>query len=429
MVSRALLVIPDRTLSAWVSDARQRSISLVEDLTDEQLDVPLLPTVNPFVWELCHLAYFQELWVLRRGAGQAPAMADADRLFDSTTIAHENRWRLPVPDRDAAIDYAQAVERRVQECLAVGADDRLRYLLLYSVFHEDMHIEALSYTRQALGCPAPAFPRRPAPAAEPGGEGDVAVGGGAFELGFPRGGGFCFDNEKWAHRTEVEPFSIAARAVTEAEFAAFVDDAGYRRRELWSPVGWAWRVSAAAELPLYWRPDEGGYERRSFDRWQQLQADRAMMHVNYHEAEAYCRWAGRRLPTEAEWEFAAAAHGSRAARGTPWGGDRVDAERANVDGVYGDAVGVGALSSGDSPAGCRQLMGNVWEWTSTTFAPYPGFEPDMYEDYSQTSFHTRKVLRGGCWVTPSRLLRNTWRNFFQPTRRDVFAGFRTCALE
>ena len=159
-----------------------------------------------------------------------------------------------------------------------------------------------------------------------------------------------------------------------------------------------------------------------------------MIHVSWHEAQAYCHWAGRRLPTEAEWEAAASLEpdsGSGFAsrkRRFPWGDDPPVAERANLDGRAMGCVDVGAFPAGDSAWGCRQMLGNVWEWTADDFLPYPGFVPDMYLDYSQPWFRTHKVLRGGCWVTRSRLLRNTWRNYYTPERRDVWAGFRTCAL-
>jgi iron(II)-dependent oxidoreductase len=395
-------------LAEQVIDARARSLELVADLSDAQLEVPLVATINPILWELCHLTYFQELWVLRRGAGQEPARPDVDALFDSIAIGHETRWRLPMPSRAQALAYVRGVRDRVLALLERGVDQRLRYLITYAIFHEDMHAEALTYTRQTLGYPPPRL-GLPRGTIQTNGEarGDVELAGGPFLLGAPRECEFCFDNEKWAHQVEVAPFAIARCAVTEGEFEAFVRERGYERRELWSELGWRWRESLGAELPLYWRRAGAQLERRWFDRWIPIDPARAMCHVCWYEAEAFCRWAKRRLPTEAEWEFAAI----HAASGP-----------ANLD---WSAMGPVAANAGTGE-GCRQMIGNVWEWTATTFAPYPGFVADMYEDYSQTSFHTRKVLRGGCWATRARLIRPTWRNFFQPARRDVFAGFRTC---
>lgn len=405
-------------LHEHVVEARERSLELIADLDDDQLRVPCLPTVNPILWEVCHLAYFQEYWVLRRGAGQEPHRPDVDELFDSMSIGHETRWRLPVPSRGEALAYVRDVRDRVLELLERGDDgDPLRYYVWYSVLHEDMHTEALTYTRQAMGYPQPRL------GVETGVElsaeatlGDVELPGGTFQLGAGRDAPFCFDNEKWAHTVEVRPFAISRTAVTEGDFVAFIEEGGYHRQELWTDEGWRWRQASAAELPLYWRRANAGvFERRHFDEWVPVDPSRALIHVNWFEADAFCRWAGRRLPTEAEWEMTAAPSGGLAG--------------ANLDWRGAGPVDVRACPRTDSDAGCRQMFGNVWEWTASTFTPYPGFVPDMYVDYSQTSFETRKVLRGGCWATRSRMVRHTLRNFYQPFRRDVFGGFRTCARD
>jgi iron(II)-dependent oxidoreductase len=245
-----------------------------------------------------------------------------------------------------------------------------------------------------------------------------------------------FDNEKWAHDVVIAPFSIARAAVTQGEFARFVDDGGYARRDLWTDAGWAWRTTAKAEGPAYWKREAGAWLRRSFDRWVPLEPDAAVLHVNAFEAEAYCRWARRRLPTEAEWEAAAAGEPDATGRALadtkrpfPWGDRSPAPEHASLDARVQGTVGVAALPAGESAFGCRQMWGNAWEWTSTPFEPYPGFLADPYKEYSQPWFFAHRVLRGGCFATRARLLRNTWRNFYTPDRRDVFAGFRTCALD
>ena len=206
--------------------------------------------------------------------------------------------------------------------------------------------------------------------------------------------------------------------MTQAEFAAFVDDGGYRRPDLWTTEGSAWRQRTGAVHPVHWRSASGGWERRVFDRWVAVsgQPHRPMLHVSAHEAEAWCRWAGRRLPTEAEWE--------RAAHGAP-----ID-QRANLDLRIGDTVDVAAFAAGESACGCRQMIGNVWEWTTSSFGPYPGYVRDPYAEYSEPWFGgDHRVLRGGCFATRARLLRPTWRNFYPPERRDIWSGFRTCALD
>ncbi len=400
--------------SECVREARARSLEMIEDLCDAELEVPYLPTINPPLWEICHLAYFQEYWVLRRGADRSPLRPDMDARFDSVTVAHEDRWRLPMPDREECLAYVSEVRDGVLELLEEEREDeRLRYYIEYSVHHEYMHTEALTYTRQALGYSLPNLSVPNGIEASTGAaSGDALIEGGVHLLGSQRDSEFCFDNEKWAHPVEVKPFRISKAAVSEGELAAFIDDSGYTRHELWSEEGWAWVQAVQAELPLYWRrTPSGDFERRHFDQWLAIDASRAMQHVSWYEADAFARWAGRRLPTEAEWEMAAA----------DWNG-----EQASFDWRGGGPADVNAFAGTDTPQGCRQMMGNVWEWTSSTFAPYPGFVADMYEDYSQTSFHTRKVLRGGSWATRSRMMRPSLRNFFQLSRRDVYSGLRTC---
>jgi iron(II)-dependent oxidoreductase len=428
---------PADRLAAWLLDCRSRTLLLVEDLTDEQWLGPHLPTVNPLLWELGHLAWFAEKWVLRR-QGQPSLRPDADELYDSAAVAHDTRWGLPLPSRPATLAYLTAVQRRVLEVVDRGPGQDGTYFVLLSLFHEDMHGEAIGYTRQTLGYAAPALgSARPDEGALGSGPcpGDVEVPGGRFLLGALPGEPFVFDNEKWAHPVEVRPFAIARAPVTQGAFADFVEAGGYRTRSLWSAEGWAWREREGAEHPVYWKRDGAGWLRRDFDRRVPLEPYRPVMHVSWYEAEAYCAWAGRRLPTEPEWEVAAAAAPIEgpsvrwpSKRLYPWGDEYPGPSHAWLDGRGLGCLDVGACPDGDSAWGCRQLLGNVWEWTASDFGPYPGFAVDPYREYSRPWFGTHKVLRGGCWLTRARLLRNTWRNFYTPDRRDVWAGFRTCAV-
>jgi iron(II)-dependent oxidoreductase len=425
-------------LIAQVDDARARTLRLIEGLDDGQLMGPRLPIVNPLRWEIGHAAYFHEYWVLRQHLGEPPGRPDVDRLYDSITIAHDDRWDLPLPPLPDTLAYMQGVLERERAHLARGDADPARdYLVQYAVLHEDMHTEAFTYTRQTLAYPAPAIGVERDPAWAAGGlAGDVAVPGGTFLLGADPEDGFCFDNEKWAHPVEVAPFRIARAAVTNGEYAAFVEDGGYRRPELWEEDGWRWRTAAGLEHPVYWRPAGDAWEVRRFDAWQPLPPHAAVIHVSWHEARAFCRWAGRRLPTEVEWEVAAAGEPTPDGCGLalrkrryPWGDAPPTPAHASLDGRALGTIDVGALPAGDSAFGCRQMCGNVWEWTDTVFTPYPGFTPDMYRDYSQPLFGETRVLRGGAWATRARLIRNTWRNYYGPERTDVLAGFRTCSLE
>ena len=423
---------PD-ALSAWLTDARDRTLALIADLTDEQLMGPRLATLNPLRWEIGHIGWFEERWVLRHSGGQAPLRADGDALYDSSTVPHDTRWDLPLPSRRETLDYLGTVGARVLDRISHPLGDRDRYFMALAVFHEDMHGEAFAIARQTLSYPRPAFGVA-APVVGGAWPGDVEVPGGAFSLGADPGEPFVFDNEKWAHPVRVEPFQIARAAVTEEEFAQFVDDGGYRRDGWWSEAGRRWREREKAANPVYWRRADGAWLRRDFDEWVPLEPHRAMIHVNWYEAEAFAAWAGRRLPSELEWEVAATGapdgHGdlSTGKRRFPWGDAPADETRANLDGRHLATLPVSALPGGDSAFGCRQMIGNVWEWTASDFAPWPGFVADPYKDYSAPWFGSHKVLRGGCHLTRARLLRGTYRNFYTPDRRDVWAGFRTCAV-
>lgn len=414
------------SIAEALRDARSRTLELALDLDDAQWLGPRLPIVNPLRWELGHVAWFQERWTLRHARGRSPLRADGDALYDSSKVGHATRWDLPLPDRRATLAYMNEILARSLEAIT---DDEQAYFHWLAVFHEDMHDEAFTYTRQTLGYPAPCFARTMAPALAVAGlsgplSGDVEIEGGEFWLGATSAERFVFDNEKWAHRVRVSTFRIARAPVTNEAFEAFVTDGGYARRELWSDEGWRWRSEHGVAHPVYWEPREHGFEVRRYDRTIPLAPHQPVIHVSWLEAQAYCRWANRRLPTEAEWELAAS---TKDKRRLPWGDASPSSTLANLDGAHGGPVDVAAFPAGDSAYGCRQMIGNVWEWTSSDFAPYEGFVVDPYAEYSAPWFASpHKVLRGGCWATRARLLRNTWRNFYPPYRRDVLAGFRTC---
>jgi iron(II)-dependent oxidoreductase len=417
--------ISTKTLSDRLLDARARTRLFIDDLADRQLLGPRLATVNPLLWEIGHVAWFQEKWVLRRD-GEASIRPDADSLYDSAGVAHDVRWDLKLPRRAETYGYMQDVLDRVLDRLQHGEDQDV-YFVQLAIFHEDMHAEAFAITRQTLGYPAPLITTAPLAAARSHGRlnGDVRIPGGTYSLGAQPGESFVFDNEKWAHPVEVAPFAIARTPVTQAEFAAFTEAGGYEKQEFWSNESWAWRTRKQARHPEYWRRTVDGWQRRAFDQWVILEPNWPMVHVNWHEASAWCRWAGRRLPTEAEWELAASGIEKRR---YPWGEEFPTADHANLDANRLECLDTAEYPAGDSPFGCRQMLGNVWEWTADAFGPYPGFVADPYKEYSEPWFGNHTVLRGGSWATPGRLLRNTWRNFYMPHRADMWAGFRTCAL-
>jgi iron(II)-dependent oxidoreductase len=415
-------------LVEMLKDSRERTLQLVADLDSEQLIGPRLDIVNPPLWEIGHLAWFYEFFVLRNLDGRPRSLPNADALYDSSAVSHDTRWHLPLPPLQDTLAYLEGVQHALVERLrGPVASENETALYLLGLYHEDMHDEAFTYTRQTLGYPQPKLGAATRPADSEAGPwpGDAAIPGGRIWLGASPDAPFVFDNEKWAHPVEVAPFRISRAAVTNIEFLGFVADGGYRTRRFWDDEGWQWRETAGAEHPIYWVPDGGGFAVRRFDRVEPLAPHQPVVHVNWYEAAAWCRWAGRRLPTEAEWELAAAGEPKRR---YPWGETSPSPAHANLDGGALGVVDVAACPAGDSAWGCRQMLGNVWEWTASRFKPYPGFSPDAYADYSAPWFGTRMVLRGGCWATRSRMINTTYRNFFTPERRDVIAGFRSVAL-
>ena len=437
---------PPERIAGWVNDATDRVLAAVGDFADTLADDPrwigpYLPIINPPLWELGHIGWFAEALVHRRLHNLQGLTEDVDVLYDSAKVSHKSRWEMDFPSPQRSRDYVKRVGDSLAELVL---DDRgldsTAFFAAYVVTHHDAHIEALTYTRQTLDLPAPFIVPRQSFGHDPSVLGDAKVGGGRLLLGGSRQQPFLQDNEKWAHPVDVEPFAMSRTPVTMAEFAQFVDDGGYQRDLFWSEEGLAWRAEVQASEPAYWRRGiEDQWEHRVFTEWRAVSEDAhtPMAFVSWHEANAFCEWAGRRLPTEAEWEFAASTDSAGDKRWQfPWEsafGDPDTAEnpappnRAALDGRTGGVVDVTAFADGDGPWGHRQMFGNVWEWTSDTFLPYPNFEPDNYRENSEPWFGTRKVLRGGSWATRSRYVRATFRNFFTPDRQDVIAGFRTCA--
>lgn len=417
-------------------DARAVELALLDGLGDEEMLGRRGHFIEPPLWEMGHVGWFQELWILRHLDGAAPLRPGADAIYDAFNVPYTRRWDHAFPSRAETLRYISDVLQRTVGRLASRtptADDTYFYALV--ALHEDMHAENLTLILQTHGYRRPALiapPRlTPPPLVDPAYRPhDVTVAGGTVLLGAAADEPFVFDNEKWAHPVEVQPFRISSTPVTNAEFQRFVDDDGYRRREWWSRRGWEWRRREGAEHPLFWcRSGDGRWYERRFDSVVPLAPWGPVVHVNWYEAEAYGRWAGRRLPTEAEWEMAATLDPvTGRKRRFPWGDEPPTPARANLDYGAGGPIDVRALPDGDSAVGCRQMIGNVWEWVDDTFEPYPGFVCDPYKEYSAPYFGQKKVLRGGAWPTRSRLIRSTWRNFYMRHRRNIWAGFRTVAL-
>ncbi len=366
---------------------RACTLELVAQLRPEQWEVPQAPTLNPPLWELGHVAWFQEYWCDRYRSDKplrGSILPNADLLFDSAKVAHESRWSLDLPDEQGIREYlADTLDMTLSRLRSASDDDEGLYFFRLALFHEKMHTEALLYTWNTLGYAPP--PRYGYPKAFQL-SADIALSGTGAWLGAPRDSGFVFDNEKWQHPVQLEPFEIATSPVLNAEYLSFVNDGGYLRSEFWDREYFKALKAAQRTLPANWSLDQGRVSERWFDRWIPIDVNRPVRHVSAYEAEAYCRWAKRRLPSEAEWQYA--------------------------------ATQSKAFQWGDS----------VWEWTATVFEGFEEFSPDPYKEYSAPWFGTHRVVKGGSFATPSGMGDAIFRNFYTPDRADIFVGFRTCAL-
>ncbi len=416
---------------------RDRTLELVSVLDRDVLRRQHIPILSPMIWDLGHIAHFEETWLVRELAGHAPIDPDAGALFDPVRNPRPTREGLPLPSGRALVDYLARVRERTLAVLAEGLGELAGSELVAGGFvyemvaeHEEQHQETLLQAMQILERPGYSPPRRrEPPPGRPVAGGMARVPGGPFRMGWT-GGGFAYDNEIPAHRVEVEEFWIDRFPVSQGEYLEFVEDGGYRRSELWTAAGREWLAESNAEAPLNWVREDGEWKARFMDRVGPLPREAPVVHVGYHEAEAYARWAGKRLPTEAEWEKAALWDPvAGASRPWPWGDEPPGPERANLDQLAFAPAERGAYPGGASAYGVEQLLGDVWEWTSSDLQPYPGFSAFPYEEYSAVFFGDGyRVLRGGSWATRPAVARGTFRNWDHPIRRQIFAGFR-CARD
>jgi iron(II)-dependent oxidoreductase len=391
--------------------------------------------MSPPVWDLAHVANYEEQWLLRALGAQPTTDGHLDTFYDAFRHPRRTRSQLPLLGVPEALAYLGAVRDRALrhlEALETSAVQAAGPLLaegfVYGMVaqHEQQHAETLLATLQlaedsGLEPPPGRVPRPP----EIRGPRQVLVPAGPFPMGSDHP--WAYDNERPRHRVEVQAFLIDRFPVTNGDFARFIAAGGYADRSLWSEEGWAHRSSEGLEHPLFWRPGPAGWERRRFSRWEPVPAEEPVCHVCWYEAEAFARWRGCRLPTEAEWEKAASWNPEGTARSWPWGESEPDARRANLWPVGGQPFAVGACPAGASACGAEQLIGDVWEWTASDFLPYPGFRSFPYREYSEVFFGSDyKVLRGGAWTVAPEAMRNTFRNWDYPIRRQLFAGFRCC---
>ncbi len=404
--------------------ARSRTLHLT-DLEEPILVAQHDPLMSPLVWDLAHVGQQEELWLLRGGDPSKPGMLtpEIDSLYDAFKHPRAERPSLPLLPPVEARAYDHEVRGRVLDVIErTPADDLFTAGMV--VQHEEQHDETMFATLQLRQGPPVLLQRRALPPGRDVGPARVLVPGGPFTLGVDLDDEpFALDNERPAHPVDVGPFWIGRVPVTNRQWRDFIADGGYSRPDLWSARGWAHRTEAGLERPMFWTAVG---TRRRFGAEEDVPPDEPVQHICYFEAEAFARWSGARLPTEIEWEKACAwdpRAGTR--RKWPWGSEAPTEERANLGGLGLRAAPVGAYPSGASAYGAEQMIGDVWEWTSSDFAPWPGFLPMIYRNYSQPFFGgDYKVLRGGSWAVAPSTIRPSFRNWDYPIRRQIFTGVR-----
>jgi iron(II)-dependent oxidoreductase len=422
-------------IARLLTEGRDRTLLLVSGLSDEDLHRQHDPLMSPIIWDVGHIAHFEELWLTQNLDGPIE-FSEMPGLYNPFEHPRATRASLALPTlgemttrlheiRGRVLDRLDQLEWNDDNPLLMGG-----YVYNMVLQHEYQHNETILQTLQLKkGEPYRAprsitFPRRPL---SPGGM--VGFDGGTVTIGTTDRSA-AYDNERPRHEMELPPFLIDRNPVTNGRYLDFIADKGYSRDELWSDAGRRWLAESRATAPQYWTRDDEGWVNRTMDLTRPVDATHPVCHVSYYEAEAFAKWDGKRLPTEPEWEVAAAWDPvTRSTRKFPWGDSDADPRCANVDQLAFDIAPIGTYESGVSPIGCYGMIGDVWEWTSSDFTAYPGFESFPYKEYSEEFFGPEyKVLRGGSWATRPGAIRNTFRNWDYPIRRQIFSGFR-CARD
>jgi iron(II)-dependent oxidoreductase len=436
-----IAVTPDRarlqSLAELLGEARARTLLLVSPLRDEELHRQHDPLMSPIIWDLGHIAHFEELWLTRNLDGPIE-FVEMPGLYNPFEHPRSTRGALPLPALEHCREVMNEIRARVLTRIAtVDSEDgnpllRDGYVYNMVLQHEYQHNETILQTLQLkLGEPYRPARRYHLPSVPAISVSDemVRFPGGTVEIGTDDRGA-AYDNERPRHRVEVRPFFIDAHPVTNGEFLRFMEAGGYTTPDHWSEAGRVWLAESGVRAPKYWYEEDRRWMTRVMDRSAPVDPRHPVSHVCYHEAEAYARWAGKRLPTEIEWEAAASWDPAAGAKRIfPWGDEPASPELANLDQLGFGTAPVGVYPRNVSPIGCYGMIGDVWEWTSSSFGPWPGFEAFPYEEYSAVFFgDDYKVLRGGSWATRPGAIRNTFRNWDYPIRRQIFSGFR-CASD
>ncbi len=428
---------PAASLHELLTEARERTLKLIAPLSEVDLREQHSTLMSPVLWDLGHIAHFEELW-LTQNLDSHVEFGEMPGLFNPFEHPRRERGALPLPTLAGTIAHLSEVRERVLEQLERVDFDHVSPLLqdgyVYRMVaqHEYQHNETMLQTMQLKrGEPYRAPRQWNAMEKLPG----TAIAAGAM-VRFPGGEiaigtddrSRAYDNERPMHRIALSPFFIDVAPVSNSDFEQFIGAGGYHRDEFWTIAGREWRAESGAIAPEYWTRDGDQWMTREMDHVMPVPASHPVCHVSFHEAEAFAHWANKRLPTELEWETAASwTPGNGAKRDYVWGNEPPDRTRANLDQLAFGTAEIGAYSANRSPLGCFGMIGDVWEWTSSPFQPWPGFKAFPYVDYSEVFFgDDYKVLRGGSWATRPGAIRNTFRNWDYPIRRQIFSGFR-CA--
>ena len=420
-------MIAREDLARDLERARQRTLTLT-DFDDAELHRQYNPLMSPLVWDLAHIGQQEELWLLRDGNPDRPGMlpANIEGLYDAFVHSRASRVDLPLLSPAQSRSYCSTVRAAALDALdSLPDDDEVAFRFGLVISHENQHDETMLQALN-LRTGAPILgPRGTVPHGRPDLAGtSVLIPGGEFVLGVDAATEpLSLDNERPAHVVDVPSFRIGRVPVTNGEWAQFIDDGGYTQQRWWSARGWEHRVQADLTAPEFWNPDRG---RTRFGHVEEIPADEPVQHVTFFEAEAYAAWAGARLPTEVEWEKACAwdpVAGAR--RRYPWGAEKPSTRHANLGGDALRPAPVGAYPAGASAYGVEQMLGDVWEWTTSPLRPWPGFTPMIYQRYSEPFFDGDfQVLRGGSWAVSADILRPSFRNWDHPIRRQIFSGVR-----
>ena len=367
---------PASTLSQWLEESNRITRHILENIPAKDYVVPQLDILNPPLWEFGHITWFHEYWIHRDGQANQPSwVQNADDLFNSSVIAHQDRWSTPIPPLTRLLEYNHTIVSRTQDLLCKPINKKAAYFIQLAILHQDMHNEAFAYMWQSMGRSMPFEPLHSTSTLKTNEQTWIHFSESSIEVGSQQGSGFIFDNEKWAHTIDLPAFDIASRPVSNGDYLAFLE----------SQVN----VSEVKPvlIPSHWKKDGDIWFERFFDQWLPLNHQSAVRHISHQGALRFCEHHHVRLPSEHEL----------------------------------------SLLMGQTKIAWQ--ASNLWEWTNSTFAPFPGFSVDPYVDYSQPWFDgTHQVLKGGSPFTPDRLRRVGFRNFYQTHRNDHFCGFRTCLL-